>query len=104
MNKFVKAIIIASSCAISSVAVADGKTLYETRCASCHGIDAKSPVVPTYPKLAGQNAEYLESALKAYKANQRTNQQGMIMIGMAVALSDGEMKDISKYLSELPVQ
>ena len=32
-------------------------------------------MVPTYPNLAGQNAAYLELALKAYKNQERTGAQ-----------------------------
>ncbi|MBW2234692.1 MAG: c-type cytochrome [Deltaproteobacteria bacterium] len=41
--------------------VLDGATLYATRtCIACHGADAKTPILPDYPKLAGQNAPYAE--------------------------------------------
>ncbi len=72
-------------------------------CASCHGADYNSPVDPSYPKLAGQHADYLEHALKSYQrggsvANGRGN---AIMGGMAKPLSATEIKDISAYLSSL---
>jgi len=77
-------------------------------CASCHGADAKSPVMPAYPVLAGQHADYLEHALHAYKrgqsgapdtANVRKN---AIMGAMAMQLSDQDIKDIAAWLSSLP--
>ena len=72
-------------------------------CASCHGADYKTPIDPSYPKLAGQHADYLAHALRAYKrgagANGRTNP---IMAGMAQPLSDQDMADISVYLQSLP--
>ena len=37
-------------------------------CVSCHGADFNKPIDPSYPKLAGQHADYLFVALKAYKA------------------------------------
>jgi cytochrome c553 len=36
-------------------------------CASCHGTDYNKPIDPAYPKIAGQHADYLYVALKAYK-------------------------------------
>ncbi|MGB1172350.1 MAG: c-type cytochrome, partial [Marinobacterium sp.] len=36
-----------------------GKAKYEAVCASCHGSAGKAPIMGSYPKLAGQNAEYL---------------------------------------------
>ncbi len=73
-------------------------------CASCHGADYNSPVDPSYPKLAGQHADYLEHALKAYQrggsvANGRGN---AIMGGMAKPLSPKDVSDIAAYLSGLP--
>ncbi len=73
-------------------------------CASCHGADYNSPVDPSYPKLAGQYADFLEHALVAYQrgatgANGRGN---AIMGGMAKPLTKTEIRDIAAYLSSLP--
>lgn len=73
-------------------------------CASCHGADYNTPLDPSYPKLAGQHADYLEHALTAYQrggngGNGRTN---AIMGGMAKPLSKKEIRDIAAYLASLP--
>lgn len=75
-------------------------------CASCHGADYNKPIDPSYPKLAGQHADYLTHALAAYKrggdkANGRSNP---IMAGFAKPLSNQDMADIGAYLSSLPSQ
>jgi mono/diheme cytochrome c family protein len=36
-------------------------------CVSCHGDNFAKPIDPTYPKIAGQHADYLFVALKSYK-------------------------------------
>ena len=47
--------------------LAAGKAVFDKfNCASCHGADAKTAVDPAYPTLAGQHADYLVHALKAY--------------------------------------
>lgn len=69
-------------------------------CASCHGADGHA-AIPTYPHLAGQNAGYLEAALKAYKAGQRTSPQAAIMKSMAMPLSDDDIKNLAAYYSSL---
>jgi cytochrome c553 len=72
-------------------------------CASCHGADYKSPIDPTYPRLAGQHADYLVHALTAYKRGNGANgRNNPIMGGMAQPLSDRDMVDISAYLASLP--
>ena len=73
-------------------------------CASCHGADYKSPIDPSYPKLAGQHQDYLQHALVAYQrgtgvANGRGN---AIMGGMAKPLSKTEVNDLAAYLHSLP--
>ena len=62
-------------------------------CAACHGADGNS-AVPSFPKLAGQNRDYLYHALKDYKAGKRKNP---IMAGQVQTLSDADMLDLAKY-------
>ena len=73
-------------------------------CVSCHGADYNTPIDPSYPKLAGQHADYLEHALKAYqRGGSATNGRGnAIMGGMAKPLSKQDISDIAAYLSSLP--
>ena len=79
-----------------------GKTLYQTKgCAACHGPGGKAPIMPVYPKLAGQNAAYLDAQMKAFKDQSRKNGMSALMWGMAAGLSTGDMKAISKYLSKV---
>ena len=49
-----------------------GRVLAYT-CAGCHGIDGAVNVYPSYhvPKLGGQNADYVEVALQAYRQGSR---------------------------------
>ncbi|MFC4299898.1 MAG: c-type cytochrome [Castellaniella sp.] len=86
-----------------------GKAAFEKyTCASCHGADAKTPMMPEYPILAGQHQDYLEHALIAYQrgqagapasANVRKN---AIMGAMATQLSATDIENISAWLSAQP--
>ncbi len=79
-----------------------GKELYVTKgCPACHGADGKAPLQPIYPKMNGQNAQYLVATLKAYKVQERKGAQAMLMWGMAAQLNDDEMKKIANYLSKV---
>ena len=68
-------------------------------CAGCHGITGFRTAYPeTYhvPKLGGQNAGYIVSALKAYKAGER---QHPTMKAIAASLSEQDMADLAAYYS-----
>ncbi|MEL7401132.1 MAG: cytochrome c [Pseudomonadota bacterium] len=69
-------------------------------CAACHGANGKA-AIPTYPNLAGQNAGYLEVALKDYKNGKRTGTQAAMMTGMAKPLSDADIANLAAYFSSL---
>lgn len=72
-------------------------------CASCHGADYKSPIDPSYPKLAGQYADYLVHALTTYqRGNKAYGRNNPIMAGMVQPLSDQDKADIAAYLASLP--
>jgi cytochrome c553 len=95
---------VSLSAAASGDAARGAELTKKYNCASCHGADFKTPIDPSYPKLAGQHADYLVHALTAYKrgnkvANGRSNP---IMAGMAQPLSDRDMADIAAYLQSLP--
>ena len=66
-------------------------------CAGCHGIVGFRTAYPeTYhvPKLGGQNAGYIVSALKAYKAGER---QHPTMKAIAASLTEQDMADLAAY-------
>ncbi len=64
-------------------------------CVACHGNDGIG-IMPEYPNLAGQHADYLEHSLKAYRAGQRKN---AVMGGMAAALTDKDISELAAYYS-----
>lgn len=73
-------------------------------CFSCHGANYSKPIDPSYPKIAGQNADYLFVALKAYKTenNPVVGRSNAIMGGIAKQFSNAELKEMAKYISSLP--
>lgn len=76
-------------------------------CAACHGAEGNKPL-PLHPKLAGQNADYLYKQLKEFKLGMTSGgQEGRnnpVMGGMAMPLSDQDMKDISAYFASLHME
>jgi cytochrome c553 len=77
--------------------------LQKANCASCHGANYSSPIDPSYPKLAGQHADYLLVTLKGYKndANQVVGRNNAIMSGMAKQYTNAELKLMANYLASL---
>ena len=66
-------------------------------CAACHGNKGIS-VHPTWPDLAGQDAQYIASQLKAFRDGAR---KSAMMYPMAFDLNDKDIDDISAYYSQL---
>lgn len=92
----------AAALAVSSgmAVAADGAELYQSKtCWSCHGKDAKTPIMPVYPKLAGQNAQYALQQMKDIKSGVRSNGQSAAMKGVMGLVSDEEMAAIAEWLS-----
>ena len=79
------------------------KLLAQANCESCHGKNYSMPIDPSYPKLAGQHADYLYVALKAYQTdhNPRIGRNNPIMMGMARPFTHPEIKALAQYLSSL---
>jgi len=81
---------------------ADGAKLYmEKTCVACHGKDAKTPLTPQYPKIAGQSAAYAEQQMKDIKSGARANGQSAAMKGVMHLVSDAEIKALADWLSKL---
>ena len=81
---------------------ADGAATYTAKgCSACHGADAKTPIMPTYPKIAGQAKEYTSQQMKDIKSGARSNGQSAVMKGIMAAVSDDEIQLLSEYLAGL---
>ena len=100
-----KVMIIASallSITLNQSVMADGAALYQSKtCWSCHGKDAKTPILPVYPRLAGQNADYALQQMKDIKSGARANGQSAAMKGVMGLVNEDEMKQIADWLSTL---
>jgi cytochrome c553 len=66
-------------------------------CIGCHGIigyQASFPEVHKVPKISGQSAKYISSALNAYKKGERKHPT---MRGIAASLTDQDIADLSAF-------
>ncbi|MGO2010338.1 MAG: c-type cytochrome [Pseudoalteromonas sp.] len=81
---------------------ADGAALYTAKsCQTCHGAEGKEPIMAMYPKLNGQNKEYLLAQMKDIKSGARNNGMSMAMKAMVASVTEEEMTAIAEYLSQV---
>ena len=96
------ALVFALAAPVVSAETPDGETLFNQRtCFTCHGKDGKTPILPFYPIIAGQNAEYVLQQLKDIKSGARANGNTAAMRGIMHLVNDEEMKVLADYISKL---
>lgn len=89
----------------SAATIAAGKAIYERgipaqgvpACAACHGPQALGSA--SFPRLAGQHAEYIMKQLESFKSNMRNV---AIMHGVAETLHRKQMRVVADYLESMP--
>jgi cytochrome c553 len=74
---------------------AKGAALMAERCAGCHGPDGNS-AAPTFPKLAGQSAEYLLHEFKEYQEHHRESE---MMEPLVKDLTQEDMNNLAVFLA-----
>jgi len=104
--KVSKSLVIASaallSLSMSNIALADGAALFKAKtCTACHGKDAQTPLLPIYPKLAGQNADYAFNQMMDIKSGARANGQSAAMKGVMGLVNEAEIREIADWLATL---
>ncbi|MCX8003638.1 MAG: cytochrome c4 [Burkholderiaceae bacterium] len=72
-----------------------GRAIVAGSCFLCHGLQGET-TSPLYPRLAGQNARYLEKQLRDFREGRRT---GGGMEAQAAKLSDGDIEAVAVYFS-----
>jgi len=96
------AVIVLPALGTSLANAADGEALFkEKTCVACHGAEGKKPLLPIYPKLAGQNKDYVVQQMKDIKSGTRANGQSAAMKGVMHLVSDEEIEALADYLSNL---
>jgi cytochrome c553 len=94
----------AGSAAIAADGNPDAGREKNSMCIGCHGIpDYKTafPVTYSVPKIGGQHAQYIVSALKAYKSGDRKHPS---MRAIAGSLTEQDMADLAAYYAQWSTQ
>ena len=89
--------------------IAIAKTLYSggdmerhiAACSACHGPRGNGTELSGFPKISGQNAEYIKLQLKAFRSGERHNDLNGMMGDVAKKLTDEEIDALAKYLGGL---
>src|SRR5690606_2002813 len=77
------------------VKAAAGQRIFQSYCFSCHGADAQG--VSNMPRLAGQPAQYVETALKRFRQMAPAASTSP-MVGVARGLKDEDIAAVAAYL------
>ncbi len=81
--------------------VKDGTSSGAAACSSCHGMDGAGMSAAGFPRLAGQNADYLAKQLRDMQQGLRND---AVMQPTAKALNDKEIAAVAKYYASLPAK
>jgi len=80
-----------------------GAALYQAKgCPACHGAEGRTPIMSTYPKVAGLPQQYIMNQLKDIKSGARDHGQTAVMKGIMAAVSEDDMKVLADWLSGQP--
>lgn len=97
MKKLISLAMLLACTGMTATAIAAGNSAAgkgkSAVCAGCHGVDGNS-VAPNFPKLAGQDAQYLSKQLADFKSGVRKDP---IMSGQVANLSKKDMDDLGAY-------
>ncbi|WP_041603340.1 c-type cytochrome [Thioflavicoccus mobilis] len=78
---------------VQAADMAAGEAKANQVCMACHGPQGNS-VVPIWPKLAGQQPDYIYKQLTDFKSGARVNEQ---MSPMAAPLTEDDMHNVAVY-------
>ena len=108
MNKTIQymaiaAVVMFAASAVPQAAIAGDAAAGQWKaqtCLGCHGVPSYTNVYPTYhvPLLGGQHADYIVSALQAYKNGQRDHDT---MVAQSHRLDKQGIADVAAYFSSL---
>ncbi len=89
-----------------SMAIADGhgagKTLYNKKCAKCHGMDgAKTSGASGGTMLKGQSADTIKEKLMGYKDSTYGGKKKKTMMRLAGKLENKQIRQLSRYIGSL---
>lgn len=80
--------------------IEEGKALFSSYCASCHGIQAEGNATLYYPKLRGQHYAYLLRQLNWIMEGKRRN-ANPAMTAVLAQLTEKQRENVANYISRI---
>ena len=87
----------AAAVSLSDVKESKGSKLY-AGCIACHGAKGEGGIGPSFK---GSKSDYIATSLNEYKNKIERGPQSVLMYAQAAALSDSDIKELSKYIVSL---
>lgn len=78
-----------------------GRVLAVQVCSSCHGVTGES-TSPMFPKLAGQQKDYLVAQLTDFKGHERSDSRGTEYMWGFTHLSHQQVEELADYFAAQP--
>ncbi|SEP11190.1 c-type cytochrome [Nitrosovibrio sp. Nv6] len=69
-------------------------------CTGCHSPNGAG-LPPNYPRLAGQHSEYTAAQLRAFRTDQRTNDENDVMQMITSRMTEKELRAVAEFISGL---
>ena len=78
-----------------------GASTFATKCASCHGKDAKKSALNTSAVIAGWPEVKVQTALQGYQDGSYGGKMKALMQGQTKSLSSEDIQKLAKFISSL---
>jgi cytochrome c553 len=100
---FFRIVVLGAALAMGGAAVAQdmsaGEALYGDACRSCHGPRAQG--MASFPRLTGQDADYVSGRLEQYRAGERVGPNSALMQPNAADLTDADIANLAAFIASL---
>ncbi len=84
---------------LNNASVAPSVTAVQV-CSTCHGVDG-NPTSPNFPRLAGQQADYVVAQLGNFRNHKRADPEGFeYMWGLSRNLTDAQIAGLAEYYAK----
>jgi cytochrome c553 len=82
--------------------IAEGKTIYDNKCASCHGEGAQKSSYLNARNLITLSKDEIATQVRNYRGDSGYGKgTGFIMRSQAIMVSDRQVKDVAEYINSL---